>query len=113
MAVLAPEREETDIREIPGTRWPGDGGGNGRGTGGPGGDGPGGDEHPESEVPARFLRRRRSIWPFLLDLGLAAALFGWIITGRFLVVIGGVLFVVALIGWIREARAEYRALKDS
>jgi hypothetical protein len=111
MAVLAPERDETEIRDIPGTRWPVDGGGNGPGTGGPGSDGPGG-ESPESDVPARYTRRRRSIWPFLLDLGLASALFGWIITGRFLIVIGGVLFVVALIGWIREARAEYVALRD-
>ena len=40
------------------------------------------------------------------------ALFGLIITGRPLIVIGGVLFVVALAGWIREARADYLRLKD-
>ena len=48
----------------------------------------------------------------MLDLGLAMALFGLIITGRPLIVIGGVIFVVALTGWIREARADYSRLKD-
>ena len=56
--------------------------------------------------------RRRSIWPFLLDLGVVMALFGLIIIGRFLIVIGAVLAVVALIGWIREARAEYSRLAE-
>jgi hypothetical protein len=79
----------------------GNGGGNGHGTGWPG-------EAPPPKGP----QRRRSIWPFLLDLGLAMALFGLIITGRPLIVIGGVIFVVALAGWIREARADYSRLKD-
>lgn len=79
----------------------GNGHGNGRGTGWP------------EEAPApRGPQRRRSIWPFVLDLGLAMALFGLIITGRPLIVIGGVLFVVALAGWIREARADFSRLKD-
>lgn len=56
--------------------------------------------------------RRRSVWPFLVDLGLVMALFGLIITGRPLIVIGGVLFVFALVGWVREARAEFRNLPD-
>jgi hypothetical protein len=86
----------------PGRNGHGNGhGGNGRGTGWPG-------EAP----PPRYPSRRRSLWPFLLDLGLAMALFGLIITGRFLIVIGAVIFIVALIGWIREARADYSRLKD-
>ena len=75
----------------------GHGHGNGRhnGRGGPGDD-----------LPPEFPKKRRSVWPFLLDLGLVLALFGLIIIGRFLLVIGGVNFVVALAGWIREARAD-------
>ena len=79
----------------------GNGHGNGRHTG-----------WPEEAPPPQGPRRRRSWWPFLLDLGLAMALFGLIITGRPLIVIGGVIFVVALTGWIREARADYSRLKD-
>jgi hypothetical protein len=79
----------------------GNGHGNGHSTGWPG-------EAPPPQSP----RRRRSIWPFLLDLGLAMALFGLIITGRPLIVIGGIIFVIALAGWIREARADYSRLKD-
>ncbi len=86
-------------------------------------DGTGGDKPPPNgnghhtgwptEAPEpRFPARRRSFWPFLLDLGLALALFGLIITGRPLVVIGGVIFVVALVGWLRDARADYSRLKD-
>ncbi len=67
---------------------------------------------PEEAPEPRFPARRRSIWPFLLDLGLALALFGLIITGRPLIVIGGVIFVVALVGWLRDARADYTRLKD-
>ncbi len=86
---------------------------NGHGTGpggvGPGGTGPG---EPEQEPYRPPTKSRRSIWPFLLDLGLVMMLFGWIIIGQFLVVIGAVLFVVALTGWIREARAEFSSLRD-
>ena len=83
----------------------------------PGGSGNGhGNGHntgwPEEAPPPQKPQRRRSIWPFLLDLGLAMALFGLIITGRPLIVIGGVIFVVSLAGWIREARADFSRLKD-
>jgi hypothetical protein len=47
-----------------------------------------------------------------LDLGLVLALFGLIITGRPLMVIGAIIFVVALAGWIREARADYSNLSE-
>jgi len=72
----------------------------------------GGDDGGSRRPPFRLVRRRNSIWPLLMDLGLVMALFGLIITGRFLIAIGGVLFVVALAGWIREARAEYARLED-
>lgn len=84
-------------------------GGNGQGNGHGNGHNSG---WPEEAPAPQGPKRRRSIWPFLLDLGLAMALFGAIITGRPLIVIGGVLFVVALAGWIREARADYSRLKD-
>ncbi len=87
--------------KIGGEKPPSNGSGNGHHTGWP-------EEAPEPQFPAR----RRSIWPFLLDLGLAMALFGLIITGRPLIVIGGVIFIVALVGWLRDARADYTRLKD-
>jgi hypothetical protein len=115
MTVLAPDHEDQRAREALTDQNGGSGrrppAGNGQGGNGQDGDGAGPAE-PNSEVPARFLRRRRSIWPFLLDLGVVLALFGLIITGRFLIVIGAVVFVVALIGWMREARAEYAALRE-
>jgi len=83
--------------------------GGGPGGAGPGGVGPGGPENEPYQPPTKS---RRSIWPFLLDLGLVMMLFGWIIIGKFLVVIGAVIFVVALTGWIREARAEFSSLRD-
>jgi hypothetical protein len=48
----------------------------------------------------------------LLDLGLVMMLFGLIIVGRFLIPIGAVVFVVALTGWIREARSDFSGLSD-
>ena len=82
--------------------------GNGNGHSGNGHDGSG-----EAEA-APFIppKRRRSIWPFVLDLGLVMMLFGLIIIGRFLIVIGAVIFVVALAGWIREARKDFSGLAD-
>jgi hypothetical protein len=80
--------------------------GNGHGNG----NGHGGDHKPQE--PAWRRARRNSIWPFLLDLGVVMALFGLIIAGRPLIAIGGVLAIVSLAGWIREARAEYARLED-
>jgi len=68
--------------------------------------------HEEPEDAPRPPKKRRSIWPFLLDLGLVMMLFGFIIAGRFLIPIGGVVFVVALTGWIREARNDFSGLAD-
>lgn len=50
-----------------------------------------------------------SFWPFLLALGIAMSLIG-VITKVEVVVIGLLLTVVSLGGWIREARHEYRSL---
>jgi hypothetical protein len=117
--VASPDRDETSPAELATGGPPKNGHGNGhrRGHGtGSGGDGPGpgdpGRAEPQREPPVPFPARRRSVWPFLLDLGVVLALFGLIITGRFLIVIGAVIAVVALIGWIREARAEYSQLAD-
>lgn len=98
--MTAPAPIKSRIPKKPGSGKLPNGHGNGHGTSWPG------------EAPPEARRRRRSIWPFLLDLGLAMALFGLIITGRPLIVIGGVIFVVALTGWIREARADYARLKE-
>jgi hypothetical protein len=87
--------------------------GNGRDHGGHDQDGNGGAGGPNGpEEAPQPPRRRRSIWPFLLDLGLVLMLFGLIIIGRFLIVIGAVIFVVALTGWIRDARKDFSGLAD-
>jgi hypothetical protein len=89
---------------------------NGNGHKGHGGhtghDGHDGWNEPEGAPPPPPPKKRRSIWPFLLDLGLVMMLFGLIIIGHFLIVIGAVVFVVALTGWIREARKDYSSLAD-
>jgi hypothetical protein len=64
--------------------------------------------------------KRNSVWPLLLDLGLVAALFGLIIlrpliaewVGNVAIGAGVVLAIIALVGWIREARADYSRLRD-
>jgi hypothetical protein len=103
------------------TRTPSDSGGsvggkppaNGHGTGNGGQNGSGNsDGHDEPEGAFQPPKKRRSIWPLLLDLGLVMMLFGLIIVGRFLIPIGAVVFVVALTGWIREARSDFSGLSD-
>jgi len=84
---------------------PGNGGHNGQGNGNS-------DGHEEPGSAPLPPKKRRSIWPLLLDLGLVMMLFGFIIVGRFLIPIGAVVFVVALTGWIREARNDYSGLSD-
>ena len=86
---------------------PGNGGGGSRGPGN--GNSDGSSEPDDQPLPPK---KRRSIWPLLLDLGLVMMLFGLIIVGRFLIPIGAVVFVVALTGWIREARSDYSGLSD-
>ncbi|MGH7610884.1 MAG: aa3-type cytochrome oxidase subunit IV [Candidatus Dormibacteria bacterium] len=63
--------------------------------------GPGTAEHHGGPGP--------SFWPALLAVGVAMALVG-VITKEVVVIIGLVIVVVALAGWIRDARREYRQL---
>lgn len=76
--------------------------------------GPGAPTGVPSDDGAAYVppAKRRSYWPFLVDLGLVMALFGLVIAGRPLIVVGLVIFVAALIGWLREARAEFSRLPD-
>jgi hypothetical protein len=116
----APAEVESEVSERTNGHPPanghgrGQGNGNGHGRGGLGGGqgGPGDDDSQDNERSPQYYQRRRSFWPFVLDLGLVLALFGLIITGRPLIVIGAIIFVVALAGWIREARADYSNLSE-
>ncbi len=87
-------------------------------TGGPNGpnghNGHGADPQPESApAPPPAPAKRNSIWPFLMDAGIVTVLMSWIIfrSGPF-VVLGALLAVIALVGWIREARADFSKLSD-
>jgi hypothetical protein len=50
-----------------------------------------------------------SFWPFLLAVGFATSLIG-VITKIEVVVIGLIILLASLVGWVREARHEYRSL---
>ncbi len=50
-----------------------------------------------------------SFWPVLLAVGVAMSLIG-VITKVVVVVIGLIILLVALGGWIRDARRDYRSL---
>jgi hypothetical protein len=69
---------------------------------------------PEPEAaPPPTPSKRNSIWPFIMDVGVVTMLVSLIIfrSGPF-VVLGAFVFVIALIGWIREARADFSKLSD-
>jgi drug/metabolite transporter (DMT)-like permease len=91
-----------------------------RGGNGHGPTGHGRPPQPEGRPPEGFPRRRTSVWPLLLDVGVVIVLVSLIllrpVAGETVsnvgIGVGAVLFVVALIGWLREARAEYRDLPD-
>ena len=73
------------------------------------------DDHPEPRPEPLPAKKPRSPWPILLDLGVVTALVGLIFFGGTrspLIVVGAVLAVVALLGWLRDARAEFRKLSD-
>jgi hypothetical protein len=108
-AILPEPQTKRTNGHPPTTNGNGHGGHHGNGDGDHGGHSGG---HEEPDDAPRPPKKRRSIWPFLLDLGLVMMLFGFIIIGRFLIVIGAVLFVVALTGWIREARSDFSGLAD-
>jgi uncharacterized membrane protein len=40
-----------------------------------------------------------SIWPFIIALGLACGLTG-VVIGLWLVIVGGIIFLIGLVGWI-------------
>jgi len=69
---------------------------------------------------AGWPKKRLSIFPLMLDFGLVLIGFGLIIvrplmneTGGYAVAaLGGALVVIAALGWLREARADYKRLKD-
>lgn len=63
---------------------------------------PGGG-HGDEQLPGP------SFWPILLAVGVSMSLIG-VITKLVVVIIGLVILLVALGGWIRDARREYRAL---
>jgi hypothetical protein len=111
MSVIAPP--PAPVKPAPPTRANGHPPVSGNGHNGHNGNGNGhSDGHEEPEPAPRPPKKRRSIWPFLLDLGLVMMLFGFIIAGSFLIPIGAVIFVVALTGWIREARSDFSGLAD-
>jgi len=114
MAVIEPP--PAPVKPNPPVRTNGHPPAQGNGGNGPGGHNGNGNGHSDgqggSDEAPRLPKKRRSIWPFLLDLGLVMMLFGFIIVGQFLIPIGAVIFVVALIGWIREARSDYSGLAD-
>jgi hypothetical protein len=70
---------------------------------------------PGSNSPEAFPppTRRNSFWPFLVDVGIVTMLVSWIILkiGP-LIVVGGFVAVVALVGWFRDARADFKNLSD-
>lgn len=67
---------------------------------------------PES-APPPAPTKRNSIWPLLMDTGIVTVLMSLIIfrSGPF-VVLGALLAVIALVGWIREARADFSKLSE-
>lgn len=51
-----------------------------------------------------------SFWPILLAVGFATSMIG-VITKLEVVIVGLIIVVVSLGGWVREARHEYRSLR--
>lgn len=66
---------------------------------------------PDESVPPPT--KRNSFWPFVMDVGIVTVLMSWIIfrSGP-LVVLGALVAVIALVGWIREARSDFSKLSD-
>ena len=62
------------------------------------------EQHEQEHLPGP------SFWPVLLALGISMSLIG-VITKLAVLIIGLVITVVALSGWIRDARRDYRELR--
>lgn len=91
-----------------------------------GGGGQGGDNTPPpGNTPpvnpeALLHTRRNSIFPLLVDVGAVAFLFGLIIvsnlvgplSGQLVMGLGVLTFIIGIVGWVREARADYQRLAD-
>jgi hypothetical protein len=63
----------------------------------------GAEEHEQEHLPGP------SFWPVLLALGISMSLIG-VITKLAVLIIGLLIALIALGGWIREARRDYREL---
>ncbi|MGH7609203.1 MAG: aa3-type cytochrome oxidase subunit IV [Candidatus Dormibacteria bacterium] len=63
----------------------------------------------EPPAPAPHGGPGPSFWPALLAVGVAMALVG-VITRAVVVIIGLVIVIVSLVGWVRDARHDYREL---
>jgi hypothetical protein len=75
-----------------------------------------GDEEPAFEPPQA---KRNSVFPLLVDIGAVIALFGLIIgmpmwgsAGGVMIGVGITIAVIGLIGWLIEARADFRRMPD-
>lgn len=91
-----------------------------------GGDGQGGDHTPPPDNtppvnPEALLHtRRNSIFPLLVDVGAVAFMFGLIIvsnlvgplSGQLVMGLGVLTLIIGIIGWVREARADYQRLAE-
>jgi hypothetical protein len=79
-----------------------------------------GNAAPPAIDLADWPKKRLSIFPLMMDFGLVLIGFGIIIVrplmdvtaGYSVAGAGGVLVVIAAFGWLREARADYKKLKD-
>ena len=69
------------------------------------------DQHDSAPTPSHAGEELPgpSFWPILLALGVTMSMIG-VITKLVVVIIGLVIVVGSLGGWIRDARSEYRAL---
>ncbi len=82
----------------------------------PTGAGPGDDEHGFEPLPVK----RNSIFPLMVDVGAVLLLFGLIIgsplwgpfVGGAMMTVGGLIAVTGLVGWLVEARSDFRRMPD-
>jgi hypothetical protein len=63
----------------------------------------GAEQHEQEHLPGP------SFWPILLALGISMSLIG-VITKLAVLIIGLLITLIALGGWIRDARRDYREL---
>ncbi len=83
--------------------------GSGTPPGAPGSSSPAPDAGHGSEAGHGIHMPPPSFWPIVLALGIAMALIG-VITKYVVLAIGLLVTIVSVVGWIRDARREYRSL---